>query len=282
MPGESTRPDRDVDGEGKGLALLGIVGSRLLESLSNETLSELARVLLFLGGITAALAAWGFGDWLFAHATRWLGSFDAFALRWCSMLLRGPVSAEAVAQSHIGVYTQQTVLIFGLLGGVFTLLGGVAGGLTTRSASRMAKAGAWGLLGGALFCGVICLLVVPLSLGLIIRTPDTRISIATHAVIDSSAAAACGFVVGLAAKASLKEAFRLLAAGVLGAALGALIFGIVQIFCFPFESEFVPIPRSSLCRLIEYACATVVPAVCIAVVLVSPPAAEAGGDEAAL
>jgi hypothetical protein len=66
----------------------------------------------------------------------------------------------------------------------------------------------------------------------------------------------------------------------MGASLGALLFGLIEIAYFPFESEVAPIPRSSLCRLIEYVCATLVPAACIAVILQAPPVATTDGDDA--
>lgn len=269
----------DARGEERGGSLRDFSGSRFLSSLPAETLSELARALLILGGILTAVVAWAIGGWATPRAAAWLTGSDRFAVDLASRMLEGPTSRDTLVRSHIGAYTRQTAAVFAILGGLFGLLGGVTGGLISRSLPRAAKAGAGGLLFGAIAGGAVCLVIVPIYLGLILRAPDTRISIAAHALTDSSAAGACGFLLALASRAGVRESLRLIAAGVMGASLGALIFGLVQICYFPFESEFMPIPRSSFCRLLEYGCATLVPAVCMAVILRTPPAEGVDGAE---
>ncbi|WP_145951960.1 hypothetical protein [Paludisphaera borealis] len=252
---------------------------KLLKSLTEQTLSELVRVLLVLGGISTAVLVWAFGAWLMQSSAQLTSGLDGFAVAWAAWALRGQLSAVALTQSHIGSYARETAVVFTLLGGLFGLFGGAAGGLISRSIPRTARAGAGGLLLGSLAGGASCLLVVPIYLGLILQTPDTRISIAAHALIHSAAAAACGLAAGLGARMSVREALTLAMAGVMGASLGALLFGLIQMFCFPFESEFVPIPRSSLCRLVAFMCATLVAASCIATVLKAPSAARADGAD---
>jgi hypothetical protein len=223
--------------------------------------------------------AWEFGGTT-PRASRWLAGCDWAIVDWASLVLEGPVARDALVRSNIGLYTRETAVAFGFWGGLSGLLGAVSGGLISRSIPRAAKAGAGGMVLGSVVCGAACLLIIPIHLALVLRAPDTWTSIAAHALIESAAAAACGLLVGLAARAGVKESLRLAAAGVMGASLGALIFGFIQMFFFPFESEFVPIPRSSLCRLVEFACATFVPAVCIAAVLKAPTAEDAvGADE---
>jgi hypothetical protein len=271
-------PLSDVSDEDGSPSLWGLYGPKVLDSLTAETLGELARSLLIVGAVLAALVVWAFGDWLAPRAARWIVGCDGFVIGWASSVLEGPIARDALVRSHIGLYTRETAVVFGLLGGLFGLLGGASGGLVTRSIPRTAKAGAGGLILGSVVCGAACFVVVPIYLALILQAPDTWTSIGAHALIESSAAAACGFVIGIAARAGVKESLRLVAAGVMGASLGALIFGFVQMFYFPFESEFIPIPRSSLCRLTEFACATFVPAVCIAVILKTPSTEEADGE----
>jgi hypothetical protein len=279
MPRESSRPFSDVDGGDEGLATLRRMAPKVLKSLTEQTLSELVRVLLVLGGILTAVLVWTFGSWLLHYSARWASGLDEFAVAWAARAFGGRISAEALAQSRVGSYARETAVVFMLLGGLFGLVGGVAGGLISRSIPRTVKAGAAGLLLGSLIGGASCLVVVPIYLGLILQTPDTRISIAAHALIDSAAAASCGLAAGLGARTSVREALTLATAGVMGASLGALLFSLIQVFCFPFESEFVPIPRTSLCRLVAYACATVVAATCIATVLKAPSAAKTDGAD---
>ena len=280
MSRNTSRRSSDIDDERKGFEFRSLVevGPKVLKSLSAETLSELVRVLVVLGGILIAAVVWESATWMTQRTAGWMTGVERVALGWSARVHQGRPTYDILAQSHVGMYTRETAVVFGLLGGLFGLLGGVGGGLITRSFPRAVKAGAVGFGFGLLACGAFCVLIIPIYLGLIIRTPDTRISIATHALIDSAAAAACGLATGLAARASGPESLRLVAAGVMGASLGALLFGLVETSWFPFESEFTPIPRSSVCRLIEYACATFVPAVCIAAILRAPSASKTDGE----
>lgn len=281
MPKSMSRRFSDVD-EPNPFDIRRLIGREILKSLSAEALGESARVLVIVGGILIALVVWECGAWVVQRTAWWMAGVDHIALQWGVLVLKGRSTPSALTQAHVGSHTREMIGVFGLLGGLFGLLGGAGGGLIARSFRRAAKAGVAGFGFGSIICGGLCLLIVPIYLGLIIRTPDPRISIAAHAAIDSTAAAACGLAAGLAARSSGMDSLRLMTAGVTGASLGALLFGIVEISCFPFESEFTPIPRSSLCRLIEYFCATFFPAVCIAVILKAPPVAATDGEDATI
>jgi hypothetical protein len=132
---------------------------------------------------------------------------------------------------------------------------------------------------GSVAGGASSLLIVPIYLGLIHQAPDPRLSIAGRGLIFAATASACGLAAGLGSRASVRETLRLAVAGAMGGGLGALMFELIQVSFFPFESEFVPVPRTRLCRLAAYGCATIVAAVCVATVLGAPPASKAGGAE---
>jgi hypothetical protein len=280
MPKESSRPHSDGDDDaGDGLAVLRRAAPRILRSLTDQALNDLVRILLVACGASAALLVWELGSWPLQASARWAPGLDGLETAWAAWAMGGRVTDAALRDAHVGAYAREAAVVSMLLGGLLGFAGGAAGGLIARSARRAARAGGAGAMLGSFVGGASSLLIVPIYLGLIHQTPDPRLSIAGRGLIFAAAASACGLAAGLGSRAGVRETLRLAAAGAMGGGLGALMFELIQVSCFPFESEFVPVPRTSLCRLVAYGCATIVAAVCVATVLSAPPAAKAGGAE---
>jgi hypothetical protein len=278
MPRTTPEPFSHRDEVEKGVAVKNRAKSKGLSSLSDDSMGDLVRVLLVLGGGLTAVLAWAVGDWLPQQPARWLAGFDEFTLVWASQTLREPATIDLLIRSHVAPYVREATVVFALLGGLFGLFGGAAGGLVSRSIRRTSQASAAGLSLGLAISGATCFLVVPIQLGLILQKPDARVSIAAHALINAAAALACGIAAGLGARASVRATLTLATAGVMGGALGAMLFGLIQMCCFPFESEFTPIPQSNACRLVAFACATLIPTLCIATIFHAPSTAPADGE----
>lgn len=281
MSRDASGLDSEVGDEGDGLALLRRAAPGVLKSLTDPALNEVVRILLAAGAGLAAVLAWGVDDWLLGSSARWGARLDGLATAWAAKVLGGGATAAALRDSQVGAYTREAASVFMFLGGLLGLGGGAAGGLMARSARRAAKAGAGGAFGGALVGGAVSLMIVPIYLGLLIQTPDIRLSIAGRMLVFAAMATACGLAAGVGARTGALGTLTLATAGAMGGGLGALVFELIQVLGFPFEPEFVPIPRTSLCRLIAYGCATLVAAVCVATVLEAPPTADAtaGGAE---
>jgi hypothetical protein len=279
MPSDSSRQHLDVDDEGDGLAVIRRTAPRVLKSLTDQALNELVRILLAAAGVLAAVLVWQLGAWLMQASARWGAGLDALETAWAARALGGRVTTAALRDAHVGAYAREAAVVFTLLGGLLGLAGGAAGGLISRSFRRAARAGAAGGLIGSLTGGASCLLVVPIYLGLVLQAPDARFSIAGRILVFAAAASACGLAAGLGERASARETLTLAIAGAMGGGLGGLMFELIQVFYFPFESDFVPIPRASLCRLVAFGCATIVAATCVATVLRAPPGVSKAGDE---
>jgi len=278
MPRDSSGTYSDVDDEGDALTVLRRAAPRVLRSLTDQTMNEVVRILLVAGAALAAVMLWEFGSWPIQSSARWGMGLESLEATWAARALGGRVAVATLRDLHVGAYSREAAIVYMLLGGLLGLDGGAAGGLITRSARRAVKAGAAGAVFGSLAGGASSLLIVPIYLGLIVQTPDIRLSIAGRMMVFATAASACGLAAGLGARASVRETMRLAAAGAMGGGLGALLFELIQVFYFPFEPEFVPIPKTSLCRLAAYGCGTVVAAICVATVLRAPPAPNAGGE----
>jgi hypothetical protein len=176
----------------------------------------------------------------------------------------GPTAAtQAVAD------VRNAALAFGVLGGCLGGCLGIAGGLARRSPAAAAAAGAAGALLAAGLSAGASLPLLPRLISLTAMRPNYEIfiSLLIHAIPWGLAGAAGGlaFALGLAQRRLVVGA---LAAGLVGAVLGAVAFDLIGAFAFPFADTGAPVSTTWQSRLLARLLVTTATA---AVVSLSPP-----------
>jgi hypothetical protein len=171
------------------------------------------------------------------------------------------VATENVAAARNGA------VAFGVLGLFLGGCLGLAGGLTRRPRFAVAAGGLGSVLGFAAGAGA-SLALLPVCLVSRVRYPhsDLVITILTHGAIWGLLGAVAGlaFAVGLGEK---NLWVRALAAGFLGALVGAFAFDLIGVFAFPMAKTDDPISRTWVTRLMARLLVTVATAAALSVVL---------------
>ncbi len=247
---------------------------------SNVATIELSsRALMILGGAAAALAAWLCGAWLTDHTEAMLKGVEDLAVAWASVVIRGPMAETLLTQSHVGVYARETMVAVGGIGGLFGLFSGIVGGMHGRRVGSILTAGATGVLLGVVISATVAVLAVPISQGLLLRTPDARIAMTVRTLLYATVGTSGALAFGLGARSDRRSLTIVLMAGLMGGGAGAMLFVFIQAVFFPFESEYTPLSRSGgLSLLTAYLGAAFIPAACCAAVMKLPAQVEVGSD----
>jgi len=225
-----------------------------------------ARWWLMLAGVVAGLAAFGGGEMI----------LDLIPAKSVPVPTMGQiVMAPTTATANVAL-TRNGALAFGLLGLCLGGLVGTAGGLARRSAPAIVLAGLVGaLLGMALAAGA-SLALIPVFLRTWTDNPkyELVLPMIMHAPIWGLTGAAAGmaFAVGWGDRRLIGRA---LAAGFVGAALGAIAFELIGAGLFPLSNTGMPISTTWPSRLLARLLVTLATAAFVSLSLPSSPPQKA-------
>jgi hypothetical protein len=208
----------------------------------NQTKDRLkrARWWIALAGLLAGLAAFGVGEIV----------FDLIPTEQEQINTLGTLSMVPTAKTMRKAATRNGALTFGLLGVCLGGLLGIAGGLSRRSVSAMLAAGLLGSILGLATGAGVSFAVLPLFFRLepVYADYDLILSMIMHASIWG----ATGAVAGLAFAAGLGKPNlhgRAVAAGLVGAVLGAIVFDLIGVVLVPLGNTGQPISTTWPTRL---------------------------------
>ena len=231
------------------------------ESASSRGASEerlgRTRGLLVVGGLLAGLLAFGVGELVYKLIPATLVTQHALQL----VRVTPTVATENVAAVRNGA------LAFGVLGLFLGGCLGLAGGLARRSWFAVTAGGLASVLGFVAGAGA-SLAVLPLCIESKIRYPDSDLVITF--LMHGAIWGLLGAVAGLAFAFGLGERnlwVRALAAGFLGALVGAFAFDLIGVFAFPAAKTDDPISRTWVTRLMARLLVTVATAATVGLVL---------------
>ena len=222
-----------------------------------------ARLWLALAGLVAGLVAFGIGETI----------YELIPAKKVEIPTMGQIVIGPNEETSNVAATRNAALTFGVLGVCLGGLLGIAGGLARRSVSAAVAAGLLGsILGLALAAGAGFALL-PYFLKALPNHPDYDLilSMIMHGSIWGLTGAAAGlaFAVGLGDR---RLFVRALAAGFMGAVLGAIVFDLIGGLLFPLASTGQPISTTWPTRLMARLMVTVATA---AVVVVQLPCSRA-------
>jgi len=220
-----------------------------------------ARWCVALAGLLAVLVAFGVGETIYELIPTQKVGVDTM----------GQIVIAPTARTASVAEARNAALTFGVFGACLGGFLGIAGGLARRSASAMVVAGLLGsILGLALGAGVSCALL-PFFLKTQPAYPEYEliISMIMHGSIWGLTGAAAGlaFAVGLGER---RLHARALAAGFVGAVLGAIAFELIGAGFFPLASTGQPISTTWPTRLIARLVVTVTTAAAVVLLLPGP------------
>jgi hypothetical protein len=220
-----------------------------------------ARWWVALAGLLAGLAAFGVGEMV----------YDLIPTEKEQVNTLGTLSMVPTAKTTIRAGIRNGALTFGLLGVCLGGSLGIAGGLARRSASAMLTAGLLGSILGLAAGAGVSFAVLPLYFRLepVYAEYDLILSMMMHASIWGVTAAAAGeaFAAGLG-KPSLHG--RAVAAGLVGAVIGAIAFEFIGVVLFPLDNTGQPISTSWPARLMARLLVTLTTAAFVILLLPKP------------
>ncbi len=191
-------------------------------------------------GLIAGLIGWGVGE----------AAFDHFKPS-------KKAAAEAYAFTQLNIERdiadgRNAAVGYGVLGAATALGLGLVGGRAGGSSRRGAIAGLVGLAAAVAAVALLSLAVVPLHRKYYEPTyPDLKLPILIHGAIWCT----IGAVGGLAFGAGLGDRRRIavsLVGGLIGAALATVLFDLIGAAALPFSQADMPIPKTSMGRLLAY------------------------------
>ena len=172
--------------------------------------------------------------------------------------IMGQTTMSPSAQTVAVAVVRNAALAFGLLGVCLGGFLGAAGGLARRSASAIFGAGVLGAILGLATAALASFGLLPYFLDAQPYHPEYEmiLSVLMHAAIwgVTGAAAGLAFAVGLGDRRLL---LRAIAAGFVGAVLGAIVFDLVGAAIFPLASTEQPISTTWPSRLLARLLVTV-------------------------
>jgi hypothetical protein len=220
-----------------------------------------ARLWVALAGILAGVVAFGIGEMVY-------GLFPAANEEVNTM---GRLLMVPTVKTTIVADTRNGALTFGLLGVCLGGMLGIAGGLARRSASAMCAAGLLGsVLGLAAGTGVsFAVLPVFFRVQPIYPQYEMFLSMGMHGSIWGLTGAAGGlaFAVGLGKP---RVYGRAVAAGFVGAVLGAVVFDLIGAVLLPFGTTGDPISSTWPTRLMARLLVTLATAAVVILLLPEP------------
>jgi len=223
------------------------------------------RTLVVVAGVVAGLAAFGVGE-----ATSELIPPDTVQFNFFG------AKRETVSRDTPRVVRRTTALAYGVLGVCLGGCLGFAGDVARRSAAASVAGGLLGAVLGAVLGGQATLWLLPslLELRQNHRDLDMIIGMLIHGVIWGPLGAAAGlaFAIGLG---DSRLTGRALAAGLVGAVLGAVAFDLVGAFAFPLAKTDSPISLTWPSRLLARLLVCVATAAVVALVVSVPRPARA-------
>lgn len=220
-----------------------------------------ARWWVALAGLLAGLAAFGVGEIV----------YDLIPTEKEQVNTLGTLSMVPTAKTTIRAAIRNGALAFGALGVCLGGLLGIAGGLARRSVSAMVAAGLLGSILGLASGAGVSFAVLPLYFRLepVYAEYDLILSMIMHASIWGLTGAVAGeaFAAGLG-KPSLHG--RAVAAGLVGAVIGAVAFELIGVMLFPFDNTGQPISTSWPPRLMARLMVTLATAAFVILLLAKP------------
>jgi hypothetical protein len=231
------------DEASNGLAPVSVPESERSSREPSDALRKRTRMLAALAGILAGLASFAIGESVYKI-------IPAQQVRQVSLLTPQGVMAPSV-ETQIVASARNASLAFGVLGLCLAGFMGMAGGLARRSTVGAVTAGLLGMLAGAVLCAGISLALIPLSLKAQYdrMVDDVLMSLITHGLFWGSAGASAGmaFALGLGER---RKIVQFLAAGLLGAFVGAATFELIGALFFNDASTTEPISETWPTRLL--------------------------------
>jgi hypothetical protein len=191
------------------------------------------------------------------------------------------VVAELIETAREQAETRNGAVEMGVLGAVYGLILGIAGGWSRLSRASALAAGTLGLVVGCAAGALLPYLLYPLFYRTRFRPPDPTLPLLLHVGLYAPLCGAAGLAYGRGL-ADARGAGQGVSAAAMGGIVGTLFYDLMHTICFPLEWDFSPLPGTALSRLLAFLCVAVVAAVCLASVLAraSPRDLPAGGDEA--